>query len=132
MHFRAKSPNAQNARATGLIIANNIPGPLAPGGADPSIFIPVLGVTQAFGASLRAAAPVEITLQRNPLIRTGTTGGYARLYAPTAFASGSSVSHWDVSLTPNMLMEPFINTDLGSRVKNPDDLTLKLLADIGW
>jgi hypothetical protein len=31
-----------------------------------------------------------------------------------------------------MLMEPFINTDLSSSVKNPDDLSKSLLVDIGW
>lgn len=31
-----------------------------------------------------------------------------------------------------MLMEPFINSDIGLRVRNPDDLTLNLLYDIGW
>src|SRR5262249_38679140 len=44
------------------------------------------------------------------------------------FASGSSVSHWDVSLTPNALMEPAINNDLHD---NPD-LTPFHFRDIGW
>lgn len=29
-------------------------------------------------------------------------------------------------------MEPFINSDLTSSVKNPDDLSKSLLTDIGW
>jgi len=52
--------------------------------------------------------------------------------SPAVFAGGSSVSHWDTTLTPNMLMEPFINSDVGTSVKNPDDLTKPLLTDIGW
>jgi hypothetical protein len=50
------------------------------------------------------------------------------MYAPSTFASGSSVSHWDVSMTPNALMEPAINNDLSSNV----DLTKHAFVDIGW
>jgi hypothetical protein len=38
------------------------------------------------------------------------------------------VSHWDVSATPNLLMEPAINPDLTDSV----DLTSALFKDIGW
>ena len=131
--FTQKVLNAQNAGAAGAIIANNVPvGLPTMTGADPSIFIPSAGITQALGAALRSAAPAEVSLRRNSHFRIGTTQNYPRLYAPTAFAGGSSVSHWDVSLTPNLLMEPFINTNLGTKVKNPEDLTLNLLTDIGW
>ena len=37
-----------------------------------------------------------------------------------------------VSLTPNQLMEPFINSDLTFALEPPRDLTLPLLQDIGW
>ena len=50
------------------------------------------------------------------------------LYTPNPFQSGSSVSHWDVSCTPNLLMEPAINADLTSNV----DLTRYAFEDIGW
>jgi hypothetical protein len=46
--------------------------------------------------------------------------------------SGSSVSHWDVSASPNLLMEPNINDDLTLSVVPPLDLTLTLLKDLGW
>ena len=68
----------------------------------------------------------------DPTVRTGTTAGFARLYAPNPFQGGSSVSHFDTSLTPSVLMEPSITPDLTTRVKNPIDLTLALLRDIGW
>ena len=42
------------------------------------------------------------------------------------------MSHWDVTATPNLLMAPFINTDLTSSVKNPEDLTHGVFVDIGW
>ena len=50
------------------------------------------------------------------------------MYAPNPFQGGSSVSHWDVSATPNLLMEPAINADLTDSV----DLTAALFRDIGW
>ena len=114
-------------------MANNVPVGLPTlAGVEPAIFIPSAGVTQAVGAVLRAAAPVRIELFRDPQNRIATTQNLPRLYAPSTFAPGSSVSHWDVTLTPNMLMEPFINSNLGVRLKNPDDLTLNALTDIGW
>lgn len=132
--FTQKVVNAQNAGAVGAIIANNTATGLAPmGGSDPNVAIPSVGVTQAFGNALRANLPAFVALRRNPTIRAGAEGmNYPRLYAPLTYAGGSSVSHWDVSATPNILMEPFINSGLVASVKNPDDLSKSLLADIGW
>jgi hypothetical protein len=42
------------------------------------------------------------------------------------------VSHWDITATPNLLMEPNINPDLGLILVTPKDLTVPLLKDIGW
>lgn len=130
--FAQKAIVAQNAGAAGLVIANNAAGPLIITVTDPAVTISIAGITQAAGTALRTAAPFAVRIQRNPLIRVGTTAGYARLFAPNPFQSGSSVSHWDTSLTPSMLMEPFITSGIGSRVQNPDDLSLNLLKDIGW
>ena len=59
--------------------------------------------------------------------------GRPRMYAPTLFDNGSSVAHWDKgSWSPNLLMEPNINTDLSHSVTMPEDLTFSLLRDIGW
>ena len=54
--------------------------------------------------------------------------GAVQIYAPTTWRSGSSLSHFDTALSPNELMEPFINSPA------PHDLTLTLamLKDIGW
>jgi hypothetical protein len=57
-----------------------------------------------------------------------TVGGHVRLYAPTTWDDGSSVSHWDTSASPNLLMEPFAT---GS-TKGYTDLTTCVLYDIGW
>jgi hypothetical protein len=37
-----------------------------------------------------------------------------------------------VTASPNLLMEPSINSDLTLSVSPPQDLTLPLLKDIGW
>ena len=58
------------------------------------------------------------------------TSGRVRLYAPNPVAGGSSFSHFDVSLTPNALMEPFINDSLNSALEL--DLTPALFEDLGW
>jgi len=133
--FAIKAQNAQAAGAVGVIIANNAAGTLSPGGAAADVTIPVFGVTMAEGAALRAAiaaGPVVADISASARTRAGTTVGYPRLYAPTVFAQGSSVSHWDVSMSPSVLMEPSITPELTSSVKNPEDLTRGLLRDIGW
>ncbi len=56
----------------------------------------------------------------------------ALLYAPSSYSAGSSVAHWDISASPNQLMEPVYNDDLSHQVAPPDDLTLPFLQDIGW
>jgi PA domain-containing protein/flagellar hook capping protein FlgD len=130
--FVVKVKNAQNAGAIGAIIVNNTAGPLAPGGSDPTITIPSVGITQADGAALKAAitgGPTTVTLRLSPTKRAGVSANnHVLMYAPNPFQGGSSVSHWDVSATPNLLMEPAINADLTDSV----DLTDPLFRDIGW
>ena len=58
----------------------------------------------------------------------GTTGGNVRMYAPNPYESGSSVSHFDKSLSPNDLMEPVKTT----RETTKDQMTRNLFRDIGW
>ena len=57
---------------------------------------------------------------------SGVASGHLRMYAPSSFAPGSSVSHWDTALFPNELMEP--NYVAGSAILATDEL----LTDIGW
>jgi hypothetical protein len=54
--------------------------------------------------------------------------GRVRLYAPTTFQSGSSLSHFDTVDTPNLLMEPNINAGLSLDL----DLTKQVMRDVGW
>ena len=55
------------------------------------------------------------------------TMGATLMYAPNPVAVGSSVSHWDVSATPNELMEPRY-----TGANHDPGLALELLEDIGW
>jgi hypothetical protein len=138
--FTQKVRNAQAAGAIAVVIANNEPAGLPTmGGSDPLITIPSVGITQALGQALRslpnlspAGWGLTITLRRSPTIRAGTSGGFVRLYAPNPLEPGSSVSHYDTSALPNLLMEPALSDDLTHLVRPPRDLTFSLLRDIGW
>lgn len=130
-NFNIKAQTAQAAGATGLIIVNNTSGALNPSGVDPSITIPVVAVTLADGKALKnaIAGGLNVTIAGDPVLYAGADGsGRPLMYAPNPFQQGSSVSHFDVSTTPNALMEPAINNSLSSDV----DLTTHVFVDIGW
>ncbi|MEO8311480.1 MAG: PA domain-containing protein [Caldimonas sp.] len=145
--FAVKTKNAQNAGAFGVIIVNNAAG-AAPGlgGSDPTITIPAISVSQADGAVLKQAVvdavkfgsrsrpgSVVASLAFDATRKAGADpAGRPLLYTPNPLASGSSVSHWDVSAFPNLLMEPNINSDLTTTLVPPKDITVPLLKDIGW
>lgn len=131
--FTIKAINAQNAGATGVIVANNQPGgAIGLGGADPNVVVPVISVSQDDGALFFANAAdlsVEVTIDETRL-RGTDPDGFVQLYAPGAVAPGSSVSHFDTRLDPNALMEPFITDSLIAHINL--DLTPALFEDIGW
>lgn len=71
-----------------------------------------------FGNRVEAARPEGAPAPVNRL----------RLFAPSNFNPGSSISHWTTASSPNLLMEPSI-----TRTIRPDlDLTPLLMKDIGW
>ena len=55
--------------------------------------------------------------------------GNPLIYNPDPAQPGSSISHWDVRATPNLLMEPAINADLAPLQV---DITQDAFADLGW
>ncbi len=129
--FVVKCKAAQDAGAVGVIIVNNAAGLPGMGGADPTITIPCIGISQADGNTIKAnlASGVNVTVGRDPVQKAGLDpSGRPKMYTPNPFVSGSSVSHWDISLTPNALMEPNLNNDLHNTV----DITNGQLRDIGW
>jgi len=144
--FAVKVKNAQNAGAIAVLLANNVAGAIAPGGSDPSVTIPSAGITQADGDALKAAVAaavpfgsrskpgtVTVSLGVDPVRIAGAdVNGNPLLYTPNPLVSGSSVSHWDVTASPNLLMEPNISADLTTTLVPPYDLTVPLLKDLGW
>jgi uncharacterized repeat protein (TIGR01451 family) len=135
--FTVKVKNAQDAGAIAVIIADNAAGspPAGLGGADPLVVIPAVRITLDDGNTVKAqlGAGVNVTLKVDNTIRAGADKfGKPLMFSPNPFQSGSSVSHWDTSASPNQLMEPAINADLTHEVTPPNDLTFSQMRDIGW
>ncbi len=131
--FVDKAANAAAVGAIAVIIANNVVGaPPAMGGDLPGLTIPVVSITQADGNAIKAQllnGPVTMTLGPNPAFIAGCDDeGRPRMYAPNPVEQGSSVSHWDTSAEPSLLMEPFVTDGLSGGV----DLTQFAFEDIGW
>ncbi len=133
--FVLKSLNAEAAGASAVIIANNVAGATPPGlgGSGPNTLTTV-SVTLGGGGVLRAflGTTVDIgTAASDGSLAGADAAGRPKLYAPLQVAPGSSVSHYDTSAFPNVLMEPFNTNDVD--VNGGDvDLTDDLLRDIGW
>jgi hypothetical protein len=140
--FAVKVKNAQDAGAIGVIVADNVPGAVTGmGGADPTITIPAVRVTQADGALIAAslAKPngnTAGTVGKFERSKTLISGADAQrritMFTPNPYQPGSSVSHYNTTATRNQLMEPAISADLTHSLTAPIDLTLDLLKDIGW
>lgn len=86
-----------------------------------------IGQSMAGSATLVWNAPqVNANLAR--LTQGLSTAGHLKLYAPATFDASSSVSHWDSSASPNLLMEPRYSSTTGDHT----DLTTCALYDMGW
>lgn len=59
-----------------------------------------------------------------------TAARHLRLYAPSPVESGSSVSHWDDGVAPNLLMQPFASASIKASLGV--DLSTCAMADMGW
>ncbi|UOQ74891.1 zinc-dependent metalloprotease [Hymenobacter cellulosilyticus] len=70
----------------------------------------------------------------SPLAAAANGGQLPRIYAPSTFADGSSLSHFDENAYPagnaNSLMTPFRGA--GEAVHNPGPLMLNMLYEMGW
>ena len=131
--FVDKVLRAQIAGAIGVIIINNVVGsPPLMGGDDPGLSIPAVSITLDDGNAIKTAllsGTVTATFGLDVTRIAGQNGNDRTLmYAPNPLESGSSVSHFDVSAEPDLLMEPAITPNLTSSV----DLTRYLFEDIGW
>jgi hypothetical protein len=132
--FVLKAQNAEAAGASAVIVADNVDIATPPGlGGSGAVGITAVSVTLSGGQLLRTfpETAVDIGAAASDGSLAGTdNSGRLKLYAPAVIAPGSSVSHYDTSAFPNLLMEPF-NTNV--EVNDGDvDLTGELLIDIGW
>ena len=141
--FNIKVANVQAAGAIAAIVVDTVAGspPSGLGGTDPTITIPSVRITLADGNTLknflqfrsRTHSGMFATLGvDNTMRQYADTSNRPFMYTPNPFQGGSSVSHWDVRMFPNQLMEPAINADLTHEVTPNFDLTSSLLQDIGW
>lgn len=140
--FVDKAKNLQAAGAIAIVVADNAPGDVSDlGGADPAILIPAVRVSQLSGALLKTAlakrtpdsSGVSASLGVDASRLAGTdSAGRIRMYTPSEYAPGSTVSHFSTDAKRNQLMEPAISADLSHTVTAPVDLTYSLLKDIGW
>lgn len=143
--FVVKVKNAQNAGATGVLIADNVAEtaivPAGLGGSDPTITIPAVRIFLSDGNKLREGLKTRSRTASGIFVSLGVAiaqyagadpQGRAQMFAPNPFQGGSSVSHFDTTMTRNQLMEPAINGDLTQSVTPPLDMSFPLLQDIGW
>ncbi len=130
--FVEKATFAEAAGAIAVIVVNNVPGsPPLMGGDDPGLTIPTVSVTQTDGNAIRAqlGTGVTVSIGPNPPFLAGADDeNRVLIYAPNPVEGGSSISHFDVSAEPSLLMEPGITPGLSSSV----DLTRFHFEDIGW
>ena len=113
--FTTKVKNAQNAGAIAVVVGDSVPGCPALGmsGVDPTITIPSVRLTNDDGQTIKSnlVLGVNVTMRVDPTRRAGADAqGRVLVYTPVPFAQGSSVSHWDISASPNLLMEPALNS----------------------
>lgn len=143
--FVIKVKNLQNAGAKAVLVADNVlAGISGLGGSDATITIPSGRILKVDGDAIKARLANRVRGQAAPVLSAGLSAPLSGLYAgtdasarpllytPSTLARGSSVSHWDTSASPNLLMEPFINADLSTVLTVPRDLTFPLLQDLGW
>ena len=82
-------------------------------------------LTNSRGSAVKAA------LRLNPVQLVGADEhGRVLIYALPTLKLGSSISHWDPSATPDLLVESFLSSDLDAW--SEVDLTRFQLQEIGW
>ena len=82
---------------------------------------------------LKAALTSTQLYSNSPVARSANSGKRPKLYAPSPFNAGSSISHLDDSTydsTENSLMTHAVGR--GEAIHNPGPLTGGIMEDIGW
>jgi uncharacterized repeat protein (TIGR01451 family)/uncharacterized protein (TIGR03382 family) len=131
-----RARNAQAAGASAIVVGYDQDGgiPVSYVGLDDggvTVTIPVYGVSREDGATIEGLfgnGTPSAAISTNTR-RAGTNArGDALLYTPSIFKQGSTLSHWDLTASPSLLMEPQINPQLSRNL----DLTPASLEDVGW
>ncbi|MBB5019693.1 hypothetical protein HNQ59_003001 [Chitinivorax tropicus] len=141
--FSVKVKNAQLAGAVAVLVADHTAGSPPPGlsGDDPTITIPSVRITKDDGDKLKLAlknrsrnrSGIFAALGISATQRAGADEqGRLLMFAPNPYQPGSSVSHFDTSASPDLLMEPFNTESVKRNLDAPFDLTFPLLKDLGW
>jgi hypothetical protein len=84
-------------------------------------------------AALKTQITGGLLYFKGPVVSKYLTGGKARIYAPTAYESGSSIAHLDEDTYENSndaLMTPYVKR--GEAIHDPGKLTRSMLGDLGW
>ena len=123
--------NAATAGADAALIVDSDPGCPPPNFAAFSAAIAAAMISQDTGNLIKGQLPspggnATLGLDATRLVGADPSGR-VQVYAPDPVEGGSSVSHFDTSATPSLLMEPFITSNLAGL-----DLTPSLMLDIGW
>ncbi len=97
-----------------------------------SLFLPLESNSQRAAVAISGSSLTFNSANTNGgigFLTDGKTNTRARMFAPNPSQSGSSLSHWDTTATPNLVMEPiYTPLDGGAHV----DLTTCAFKDIGW
>jgi hypothetical protein len=131
--FEYKSKIAQDNGAIAVVIVNNAAGVIDMGVAASrtTVSIPTVMVSQADGAEIKAnIASSAAGVVLSNLVAGADGAGHVRLYSPSTVAAGSTFSHFDTTLNPDALMEPFDSPTVEANFDA--DLTPALFNDIGW
>jgi hypothetical protein len=129
--FTVKATNAESAGASAMLVVNNAGGDSVIGMNIVGPTIPSIMISTVDGGVVKANLPLSVGLVEDPTRLAGADAdNQVKLFAPNPVQPGSSISHWDATATPNLLMEPAINSDLHPITDL--DLTDEQMTDIGW
>ena len=95
--------------AVGLLVADTTGAglPDVSGGLGNPITIPYIGIHKSEADQMRSnIGAANATMQNSATKFVGENQGKVKMYAPPSYESGSSVSHWSNTASPDLLMEP--------------------------